>query len=128
MRWILEILRKKGLFVNLKKCRFYKNEVRFLGYVVLGQGIQMEDEKIEAVRNWSEPKSVRDIQVFIGFAYFYWRFIQDYCMIASPLTSMLKMTGSSDSAWRDNDNEVVRGDGDRNLSKSKKSKNTKSEI
>ena len=35
---------------------------------------------------------------------------------------MLKTTGSSDSAQRDNNNEVVRGGGDKNLSKSKKSK------
>ena len=41
---------------------------------------------------------------------------------------MLKITGSSDSAQRDDDNEVVGGSGDRNLSKSKKSKNTKSGI
>ena len=27
MQWVLDILRKNGLFANLKKCRFYKNEV-----------------------------------------------------------------------------------------------------
>ena len=35
----------------------------------------MEDEKIEAVRNWPETKLVWDIQVFIGFANFYQHFI-----------------------------------------------------
>ena len=75
IRWVLDILRKNGLFANLKKCRFHKDEMRFLGYVVSSQGIWMEDEKIEAVRNWLEPKSVRDIQVFIDFANFYRRFI-----------------------------------------------------
>ena len=58
MRWVLDLLRKNGLFANLKKCQFYKDEVRFLGYVVSSQGIQMEDEKIKAVKNWPEPKSV----------------------------------------------------------------------
>ena len=124
VRWVLEILRKNGLFANLKKCRFHKDEVRFLGYVVSSQGIRMEDERIEAVRNWPEPKSVRDIQVFIGFANFYRRFIRGFNKIAAPLTSMLKTTGSSDLALRNDDDEVVEG-GDRNLSKSKKSKNAK---
>ena len=41
---------------------------------------------------------------------------------------MLKSIGLSDLAERDDDNEVVRDDGDRNLPKSKKSKNTKSGI
>ena len=36
---------------------------------------------------------------------------------------MLKMTGSFDSTLRDNDDEVVEGSGDGNLSKSKKLKN-----
>ena len=51
MRWVLEILRKNGLFVNLKKCRFYKDEMRFLGYIVSSQGIWIEDERIEVVKN-----------------------------------------------------------------------------
>ena len=33
--WVLDILRKNGLYANLKKCRFYKDKVCFLGYVVL---------------------------------------------------------------------------------------------
>ena len=37
--WVLDILRKHGLYANLKKCRFYKDEVFFLGYVMLAQGI-----------------------------------------------------------------------------------------
>ena len=49
--WVLDFLKKNGLFVNLKKCRFYKDEVRFLEYVVSSQGIRIEDERIEAVKN-----------------------------------------------------------------------------
>ena len=44
VRWVLDILSKNGLFANLKKCRFYKNEVQFLDYVVSSQGIRIEDE------------------------------------------------------------------------------------
>ena len=71
VRWVLDLLRKNGLFANLKKYRFHQNEVCFLGYVVSAQGMQIKDERIEAVKNWLEPKSVRDIQVFFGFANFY---------------------------------------------------------
>ena len=73
--WVLDILRKHRLYANLKKYRFYKDEVCFLGYIVLAQGIQIEDERIEEVSNWPEPKLVRDIQVFLGFANFYCCFI-----------------------------------------------------
>ena len=117
--WVLDFLKKNGLFANLKKYRFYKDEVQFLEYVISSQSIRMKDEKIEVVRNWSEPKSVRDIQVIIGFANFYQRFIRGFSKIAARLTSILKTTGLLDLAQRDDNNEVVRGGGDRNLSKSK---------
>ena len=90
--WVLDQLRKYSLFANLKKCRFYQDEIRFLGYVVSSKGISMEAKKIEVVKKWPEPKSVRDIQVFLGFANFYQQFIQGFNRMAAPLTSMLKTT------------------------------------
>ena len=80
-----------------------------------------------AVKNWLELKSVRDIQIFIGFANFYHHFIKGFSKIAASLTSILKITNSALKALGADDivggmNEMVK-----DLSKSKKSKNTKSE-
>ena len=58
---ILSKLRKYRFFVNLKKCRFYKDEIQCLSYVVLAQRVKMEDEQIKALKNWPKPKSMRDI-------------------------------------------------------------------
>ena len=106
VRWVLEQLRKFSLFANLKKCRFHQEEVRFLGYVVSSKGIRMEDERIKAVKQWPEPQSVRDIQVFLGFANFYRRFIQGFSRIAAPLTSMLKTLGSTESKTQPGEGKV----------------------
>ena len=70
VRWVLDQLRKFSLYANLKKCRFHQEEVRFLGYIVSLQGICMEDERIKVVKQWPEPKSVRDIQVFLWICQF----------------------------------------------------------
>ena len=59
--WVLDKLRKYSLYANLKKCRFYQDEVRFLGYIFSHQGIRIEEKQIKAVRDWPEPQSVRDI-------------------------------------------------------------------
>ena len=48
--WVLEVLRKYGLYANLKKCHFYQSEVRFLGFVVSTEGIKMEEEKFDTVK------------------------------------------------------------------------------
>ena len=61
VRWVLEQLRKFSLYANLKKCWFHQDEVQFLDYVLSSEGIRMEDKRIEAVKQWSEPQSVRDI-------------------------------------------------------------------
>ena len=109
--WVLEQLRKFSLYANLKKCRFHQKEVWFLGYVVSSKGICMEDERIEAVKQWPESQSVRDIQVFLGFANFYRRFIQGFSRIAAPLTSMLKTSGSTEPSTRPGEGVVgVGGD------------------
>ena len=97
IRWVLNKLRKHGLFATLKKRRFHKDEIQFLGYVMSAQRVRMEEEQIKPVKNWLEPKSMRNIQVFFGFVNFYWRFIQSFSKIAGLLTSMLK-TGSATRA------------------------------
>ena len=108
--WVLKVFRKYSLYANLKKFCFHQNEIRFLGFIISRDGIRMEKKRINFVKMWPEPESVQDIQVFIGFANFYWRFIKSFSRIAVPLTTMLKTTGSSViSASSVNDNEVIGG-------------------
>ena len=118
LRWVLDQLWKNFLFTNLKKCWFHQDEVCFLGYVVSSKGISMKAEKFEVMKDWPKSKSVRDIQVFLGFANFYWRFIQGFSRIAALLTSMLKTTnepapsrndGSRSASSRNNDSRPASG-------------------
>ena len=64
------------------------------------QGVQIEDERVEIVKNWPKPKSVRDIQVFLNFPNFYSCFIQGFSRIAALLTSMLRMSSAPKSAMQ----------------------------
>ncbi len=66
-----------------------------MGFIVLAQGIRIEEEKIEIVRDWPESQSVRDIQVFLGFANLYRRFIRNFSRIAALLTLILQTTTES---------------------------------
>ena len=44
VQWVFKQLRKHLLYINWKKCWFHQEEVRFLGYIVSHQNIQMEEE------------------------------------------------------------------------------------
>ena len=71
----------------------------------------MEEERIDAIKNWLEPKSIHDIQVFLGFANFYSCFFQGFSRIAAQLTSMLKMISTSTmQKFMNLDDEFGRGD------------------
>ncbi len=54
VQWVLGQLQKHSLYVNMKKCRFHKDEIKFLHFVVLAQRIRIEEEKIETIRDWLE--------------------------------------------------------------------------
>ena len=56
----------------------------------------MKVKRVKVVKDWPEPNSVCNIQVFLSFANFYWQFIQGFSRIAASFTSILKMTRSSD--------------------------------
>ena len=55
---VLKKLRKQGLFTNLKKYCFHKDEIYFLKYIVSAEEVQIEKKRIEIVKNWLEPKSI----------------------------------------------------------------------
>ena len=90
VRRVLERLRKFGLFVKLSKCEFFVFEIGFLGFRISARGIFMEPERVATIAQWTEPRSIKDIQVFLGFANFYRRFIQGFSRIAMPLNEQLK--------------------------------------
>ena len=50
----------------------------------------MEPSRVESITQWPEPTTFRELQVFLGFANFYRRFIFRYSKVVSPMTDLLK--------------------------------------
>jgi len=75
---VLKHLHKAGLYVKAEKCKFYSKSVEYLGYILSPSGLTMSDTKIKIIQDWPEPKKVKDIQSFLGFANFYHQFIFNY--------------------------------------------------
>ncbi|SPO25313.1 uncharacterized protein UTRI_10099 [Ustilago trichophora] len=90
VRQVIKRLCRHQLYCNPDKCLFSTAKVEFLGYVVSPEGISMDSSKVSTVLEWPLPASIQQIQVFLGFANFYRRFIQHYSCIAAPLTDLLK--------------------------------------
>ena len=86
---VLRCLSKAGLYLNLEKCEFWTKRVGFVSYIVTPGGIAMELDQVSSIHDWLAPRSHHDIQVFLGFANFYWHFIMYFSRIVWPLTTLL---------------------------------------
>ena len=59
-----------------------------MGHVVSAQGVATDPDKIEAVRAWPTPKSVKDVQAFLGLAGYYRQFLPDFATTANLLSNL----------------------------------------
>ena len=87
---VLKALSDAGQHLKPEKCHFHKQEVKYLGFIITTNGIQMDPEKVSCILGWEVPRTVTDVQCFFGFANFYRRFIRDYSKVVMPLTRMTK--------------------------------------
>lgn len=89
---VLTKLRKAGLYLDINKCEFSVRKVKYLGLILTTEGLQMDPDKVKAVLDWKDLRTVKDVQAFIGFANFYRRFIYKFSTIVAPLLNVVKET------------------------------------
>ena len=87
---IFKRLRSANLKLQPDKCNFLKTEITYLGHVVNEDGVKPNPLKIEAVKDFPQPKNAKGIKSFLGLVGYYRRFIPDMAKIAKPLTTLLK--------------------------------------
>ena len=91
VRKVLQRLQEAGLQVDIDKCDFEVESVKYLGFIVeAGKGIRVDPEKIRAVEQWERPTTVKGVRGFIGFANYYREFVPGFSTIAMPLTALTK--------------------------------------
>jgi hypothetical protein len=71
VRKVLKILLDENLFAKLPKCEFFVTKLTYTGLGISDLGISMEEEKVRAIKEWKEPRTVKQVQAFLGFANFY---------------------------------------------------------
>ncbi|XP_057969557.1 uncharacterized mitochondrial protein AtMg00860-like [Malania oleifera] len=86
----LQILLDQQLFAKRSKCKFGCREVEYLGYLVSSKGVRVDPSKLQAMIDWTLPKTLKALRGFLGLTRYYRRFIKGYGAIATPLTSLLK--------------------------------------
>ena len=92
---VLQILANNKLLLYPRKCKFHQTQVEYLGVILLQDKVEADSAKIKGVAQWPEPQDKREIQQFLGFCNFYWRFIPGFAQVTKPLMELTKK-----KAWK----------------------------
>ena len=90
---------KSGLTIRPSKCMIGFQEIDFVGHLVGNGKLEMEEDKIDKVKNAPQPKTKKQVRSFLGLTGFYRRFIPGYAKIASPLTDLTKKGLPNNVHW-----------------------------
>lgn len=85
---MLQVLRDQKLYAKLSKCEFWLHFVAFLGHIISDIGIQVDLQKIEAVKTWPRPTTSTEVRSFLGLAGYYRRFVEGFSSLSAPLTKL----------------------------------------
>ena len=87
---VFKRLQEIGIYINIEKSLFYKQEVLYLGYIVSINGIRIDLKKIKAITDQTLPKTLKGLQSFVGFYNFYRKLIPNFSRLIRPLTKLFK--------------------------------------
>ena len=92
----LKIAEKHNLCFKQLKCNFNMKEIPILG-VIVGRGqVQMENNKVKAVKEQKTSTKIKEVKSFLGFVNFYRQFIKNFSYTARPLN---KLKGKKKWKW-----------------------------
>ena len=90
LRQLFEILRENKLYAKRSKCSIGVEQVEFLGHKVTPQGVHTQNRIVEDVLAWPVPKSIHDVQRFLGLANYYRKFIRGYAKMVQPISDIVR--------------------------------------
>lgn len=60
-----------------QKCKLFGTELRYLGFIVLAEGVRADPAKTKALSEFPIPKSVTEVRRFLGFTGYFRRFVRN---------------------------------------------------
>ena len=87
---VLTSLAKVNLKIKLQKSQFFVEKVKFLGYVISNKGLQMDQARVDSIKQMPDPDNKRKVQIFLGICNYFRQFIKGFASIAEPLYKLLR--------------------------------------
>lgn len=90
LRLLCQRLKYYGISINASKCVFGAQEVNFLGHKISADGVMPLPEKVQAIKDVSEPNDIKSFKRFLGMINFYHRFLPKIALLQIPLQKVLR--------------------------------------
>ena len=90
LRLLLEDLKKANLTGNLRKSKFFREKIEYLGYELSTRGISASSDKVAVILEFPKPKNPKQLHGFLGLTNFYNKFTSRYAEATQPLLQLLK--------------------------------------
>ncbi len=78
---VLQCLKEAGLMLNKSKCQFSKQSFKFLGHLVMAQGIQPDQEHLSAIINAPAPSDAVQLRSLLGLLSWYNKLIPNFASV-----------------------------------------------
>lgn len=83
-------LEEARLKLKAKKCSLLRRELLFLGHIIAENGIRPNPAKVKVLEHWPVPKTVKEVESFLGLATYFRKFVPGFAKIAAPLNELKK--------------------------------------
>jgi len=70
LEMVLNFLKNNQMFAKISKCTFGVQQINY-GHTLSGDGVTMEVEKLEAIKNWAKPSNLKQLRGFLGLSGYY---------------------------------------------------------
>ena len=87
---VLKVFQMHNVAINKKKTVLNTSSIEYLGYVISGDGIKPSPRKLAAILDAPAPRSVAEVQSFLGLVTYYCRFVKNFSSVLAPLYDLLK--------------------------------------
>lgn len=87
---VLERLAAANIKVNIKKSKFFVNNLPYLGHVLTDNGLLPCPEKIQTISEAKAPRDVSELKAFLGLITYYSKFIPNLSSRLRILYELLK--------------------------------------
>lgn len=90
LKHVLQVLNQNNVLLNENKSVFNASKMEFLGHELSPNGIKPLDKYVKTIESFREPKTVEEVQSFLGLVNYIGKWIPNLATVTEPIREILR--------------------------------------